>query len=283
MAAKPTEPVVTDRKDLPRNYRFLAKGNVYLTANCRRRTQEGGQIVFVVHSPHPRLKKDLLRGIGIPAAIYREVKCDEEATRSTRAAAVKRRDDAAARDFEISLRRQYPKIPRDVISELVRHATTKYSGRVGRTSLLNLDSRVRLAVTAHIRHRHTEYDQLLRDGSNREHARATVWKKSGELENKWAGRSPKLSIHRTHNGRSTRRASIESGRKTRAILDSETPIKKPVKDSRSAKATTLVKAPRRKRGAAHSKASKSTEDAPATKKKPLKQIRRQQRHRGRGA
>jgi hypothetical protein len=56
---------------------------------------------------------------------------------------------------------RYPCIPAGEADEIADHAFEVGSGRVGRTSALDLDEKIDLAVIAHIRHCHTEYDELL--------------------------------------------------------------------------------------------------------------------------
>jgi hypothetical protein len=56
---------------------------------------------------------------------------------------------------------------------------------VGRTASIPLAKKVTLAVIAHIRHKHTEYDALLRDGEAREKARKLTWKKIEGVMKEW--------------------------------------------------------------------------------------------------
>ncbi|KAK0655419.1 hypothetical protein B0T16DRAFT_11074 [Cercophora newfieldiana] len=106
MPLKPTEPIVPHPNRLPPGYRFLPKGNVYLTANCRKRTQLAGKTVFLVR-PIATIKKSQLGGIGIPEHIYRAVAEAELATRSARADAVRRKDNVLMREFEAALLKQF--------------------------------------------------------------------------------------------------------------------------------------------------------------------------------
>ena len=59
---------------------------------------------------------------------------------------------------------------------IAEHACLKYSGRIGRSAAgKSLDNEaVRLAVTAHIRHAETRYDELLAGGYERRDAREQV-------------------------------------------------------------------------------------------------------------
>jgi hypothetical protein len=61
-------------------------------------------------------------------------------------------------------------------SLIAEHACRKYSGRIGRTKDAKAFSpeAIDLAVHAHVRHRQTDYDQLLARGHERQDARALV-------------------------------------------------------------------------------------------------------------
>jgi hypothetical protein len=65
----------------------------------------------------------------------------------------------------------YPGCPEDEAEDIVDHAFEVGSGRVGRTSDLDLVDKIRLAVVAHVRHTHTDYDELLQEIYDREYAR----------------------------------------------------------------------------------------------------------------
>jgi hypothetical protein len=70
----------------------------------------------------------------------------------------------------------FPRCPAEEACEIARHTAARGSGRVGRTAAgRNLEeSALSAAVTAAVRHRHTEYDDLLAGGSDREGARQQV-------------------------------------------------------------------------------------------------------------
>jgi len=70
----------------------------------------------------------------------------------------------------------FPRCPAEEACEIARHTAARGSGRVGRTAAgHNLEeSALSAAVTAAVRHRHTEYDDLLAGGSDREGARQQV-------------------------------------------------------------------------------------------------------------
>jgi hypothetical protein len=70
----------------------------------------------------------------------------------------------------------FPGCPGDEQHTIAVHACKKYSGRVGRSAAAKELERgaVELAVRAHVRHVHTQYDELLSRGVSRGDARALV-------------------------------------------------------------------------------------------------------------
>jgi hypothetical protein len=78
--------------------------------------------------------------------------------------------------FASAIREQYPGCPADEELQIAEHACRKYSGRVGRTAAAKdlSPEAIRLAVIAHIRHAHTDYDELLAECANRDAARESI-------------------------------------------------------------------------------------------------------------
>ncbi|HXM50194.1 MAG TPA: DUF2293 domain-containing protein, partial [Pyrinomonadaceae bacterium] len=72
---------------------------------------------------------------------------------------------------------------------IAEHACRKYSGRVGRSAAAkSLDENaILLAVIAHIRHRETNYDELLGRGWERSDARSAVADHIDEVLSRWQG------------------------------------------------------------------------------------------------
>ena len=68
------------------------------------------------------------------------------------------------------------------------HACEKHSGRVGRSAAMkDLDPEpLRLAVIAHIRHAHTQYDNLLAHGVDKREARGMIQKKIQLVLGQWS-------------------------------------------------------------------------------------------------
>ena len=67
-------------------------------------------------------------------------------------------------------------MPGEEANEIAEHACRKYSGRVGRTAAAKEfnPEPIRLAVIAHIRHVHTDYDELLMQYADRHEARQRI-------------------------------------------------------------------------------------------------------------
>jgi hypothetical protein len=89
--------------------------------------------------------------------------------------------------FASRVRELFPHIPPGRELEIAEHACRKYSGRVGRSAAAKSfdEHPVRLAVIAHIRHRETNYDQLLGNGWPRHDARAHVRNRVDEISDSW--------------------------------------------------------------------------------------------------
>jgi hypothetical protein len=165
----PTEPTVRFFSRMPAGYVFVPKGNVYITGNCRKRTVEAGKSVYRVVD-----KKKRTIGLRCPQSILDRVRADEKGSRETRANTVKRRDNAYESSFRESVIKLFPMAPEEAVAKIVSHALKKYSRRVGRSGALDMDSKARLAVIAHIRHCCTKYDTIIKEGKSKMEARNTV-------------------------------------------------------------------------------------------------------------
>ncbi|KAF3025946.1 hypothetical protein E8E14_014960 [Neopestalotiopsis sp. 37M] len=163
------EPVVRMSTPMPDGYVFVSKGNVYMTANCRKQTQAAGQTVYAVVDKNKRGV-----GIRVPRPIRDTVWDSEAATRKDREAAVKKHDEALELKFRQVLKKMFPAAPEGEIPQIVARAMAKGSGRVGRTSKIDIEQKATLAVVASIRHKHTDYDKKLRTGMERTEARKQI-------------------------------------------------------------------------------------------------------------
>jgi hypothetical protein len=89
-----------------------------------------------------------------------------------------------------AIRALFPACPTKDAQAIAVHTATRGSGRVGRTAAgRELDPKaLLLAVQAAVRHRHTDYDEMLGSGLDRELARARVRDRVEEILQTW--RSP---------------------------------------------------------------------------------------------
>ncbi len=89
--------------------------------------------------------------------------------------------------FADAILEQYPGCPAREAKQIAEHACRKYSGRVGRTAAAKELSpeAVRLAVTAHIRHAHTDYHKLLAQFADRDMARDSIRGKVSAIIGDW--------------------------------------------------------------------------------------------------
>jgi hypothetical protein len=195
---------------MPKDYQFVPKGDVYITSNVRKRTHAAGATLYVVVDKH---RKPI--GLRCPIFVYREVIAAAQASAASREAAVQSRDAALQREFKAELLSLYPEIPVQDISKILRQALEKRSRRVGRTGTLSLESKVHLAVKAYIRHCHTQYEQLLKDGLAREKARQMVNNRVQEVASAWTGAS--RTGKDTQGSRTGRRREAQHGQSVRSV------------------------------------------------------------------
>ncbi len=96
-------------------------------------------------------------------------------------------DEKYVQAFAEKVRKLYPGAPPGRENVIAEHACLKYSGRIGRSeSAKKLDEEaIRLAVTAHIRHTDTRYDEFLSQGYDRKNARSQVKEKIHKILSEW--------------------------------------------------------------------------------------------------
>ena len=97
--------------------------------------------------------------------------------------------------FASAIRKHYPACPAREETEIAEHACRKYSGRVGRSAAAKELSpeAIRLAVIAHIRHTHTNYDERLAIHADRETARTEIRGQVLAIVDKWQQPAAKSS------------------------------------------------------------------------------------------
>ncbi|KAI5306712.1 hypothetical protein KEM56_007483 [Ascosphaera pollenicola] len=179
------EQVRFDTEGAPNGYIFMPKGNPYVTKHCRAKTIGQGKVLYTVLDA----RKDTKLGLYVPAPIASEVYGQEEATRAERAKAVLKKDTQDTERYQSQLLKGYPNIPTRDVLRILSHAFLKGSRRVGRSTTVRggEETKLRLAVEAHIRHVHTDYESLLRSGVARWKARERVGSAVRRLRDEWAG------------------------------------------------------------------------------------------------
>ncbi|KAF2246303.1 hypothetical protein BU26DRAFT_507903 [Trematosphaeria pertusa] len=172
--------IVEPSTAMPKGYAFLKKGIKYKTLHCRRLTHEAGKPVYVVED-----KKKKVLGIRVPKSILFHVQSLANETLPARRLATEQRDAALIRAAATELDRRFPLIPKDDREAVLKHGFRKYSGRVGRTGQIPIPRKVLYAVIAHIRHKHTRYDEMLNEGMDRDAARKAIQGKVQAMLRKW--------------------------------------------------------------------------------------------------
>jgi hypothetical protein len=170
---------------------FLPSGDAALT----RRARKYSVLQAVVVEWSRSRKRYERQGVLVEASALEtaEAEClaDADARARKRERAVIQRhadDDAFIASFAAAILSAYPGCPADEATEIAAHACRRYSGRIGRTAAAkSLDpNAVRLAVVAHIRHVHTDYDRLLTQLQDRQRAREEIAESLDATQRRWA-------------------------------------------------------------------------------------------------
>ena len=158
--------------EIPEDWEFLPTGDGFVT----RTVKAAGRYWLSWrprsrHRPHRRLL-----GLWAPAEAIRAAEARAEQTAGKRAAArtVNARTRARREErYQDQLREAvlaflgfapaYAELAEQIAVETASHAAVVGSGRVGRTQLLILEEKARLAARAHVRHRFTKYEDELSD------------------------------------------------------------------------------------------------------------------------
>ncbi|MGH8093408.1 MAG: DUF2293 domain-containing protein [Chthoniobacterales bacterium] len=172
------EPLCLGCADLA-HLEFLPRGDAALT---RRATKHSRLRAVAVQWSRARKHYERQGVLVEPEAIERaETECLEDVEARSRQRERRRvREAGIDREyvtaFAENIRRLFPKCPAAEAGRIAVHACRKYSGRVGRTAEAKEfeAGAIGLAVAAAVRHRFTNYDELLARGYDRHEARAQV-------------------------------------------------------------------------------------------------------------
>jgi hypothetical protein len=169
---------------------FLQSGDAALT----RRSRKYSQLSAVVLQWSRARKRYERQGLLVEdkALAQAEEECEADASERVlrrEHAAVRRAelDEDYIKKFAVRIREVYPHCPRGREKAIAEHACRKYSGRVGRSAVAKTldEGAVRLAVTAHVRHVETNYDELLMRGFERGEARNDVRGRVSQVLEMW--------------------------------------------------------------------------------------------------
>lgn len=171
---------------------FLPAGDAALT----RRSKKYSKLAVVVLRWARARKRYERQGIlAEPGAIERaETECLADADARERRNERRRARDAEldgdfVKTFAENIRNWFPKCPSEEARQIAEHACRKHSGRIGRTAAAKEFDRnaIDLAVRAAVRHRHSEYDELLQKGVGRFEAREKVRARVDAKLKEWRG------------------------------------------------------------------------------------------------
>lgn len=169
---------------------FLPAGDATLT---RRATKFSSMTATVVRFSRSRNRYERQGILVEPAAMEQaEASCYEDADQraASRLRDVERRKEEDKRlmaNMAERIRVLFPRCPPAEAAAIAEHTARRGSGRVGRSAAgrrLQDDALV-LAVRAAVRHRHTDYDELLMSGVERQEARDRVLGTVEDVLEKW--------------------------------------------------------------------------------------------------
>ena len=171
---------------------FLPSGNTALT----RRSRKHSDLSIVVTEFSRSRKRYERQGVlvtqeGLDKA-EEECLSDEDRRAKNRELAKKRRekdDVVLVEKTTLRIKKLFPGCPEPEAHTIAQHATVRGSGRVGRSAAGRdaEDRPITLAVQAHVRHVHTDYDSLLMKHGDRSYARQLVSHKIEAVMERWRG------------------------------------------------------------------------------------------------
>jgi hypothetical protein len=171
---------------------FLPAGDAALTRRAKKHSTLTAVVLEWSRARERYERQGLLVEETALAQAEQECLSDAEVRERRRGRDAERRaeeDQEYVARFAAAVRELYPVCPPGRERIIAEHACRKYSDRVGRSAAARqLDAQaVRLAVSAHVRHAETSYDQLLSQGYERRGARAEVEGQVARVMARWAG------------------------------------------------------------------------------------------------
>jgi hypothetical protein len=184
------EPLCMECADLD-HLVWLPSGDAALTRRAKKHSQLWAVIVKFSRARRRYERQGLLVEEKALEQAQEECLADQELREVRRERDALRRADEdveLAHAMQTKLMEMFPGCPAKDAESIARHTSVRGSGRVGRSEAgRSLDEEApRLAAIAHIRHRHTKYDQLLMQGWDRSSARHEVRDKIEEIVERWS-------------------------------------------------------------------------------------------------
>jgi hypothetical protein len=174
---------------------FLPSGDAALTRRAAKHSQQKAVVVQFSRTRGRYERQGIL--VETAALEQAERECDadadERAKERARSAGLRRKQD---RELVIRMTNRiqtlFPGCPPDEARAIAGHTARRGSGRVGRTAAgRNLDEdAMTAAIHAAVRHRHTNYDELLARGFDRELAREETRAQVRNILERWRAQKP---------------------------------------------------------------------------------------------
>jgi hypothetical protein len=171
---------------------FLPTGDAALTRRARKHSVLSAVVLKFSRARRRYERQGLL--VEESALNRAETECLADADARERRAQRERErqaelDQADIEQFAQRIREIFRACPAQRERKIAEHACRKYSGRVGRTAAARSfdEGAVLLAVAAHVRHRETNYDQLLSQGYDRYEARVRIKSQVEAILRRWQG------------------------------------------------------------------------------------------------
>jgi hypothetical protein len=169
---------------------FLPTGDAALTRRSRKHSTLNAVVLKWSNARKRYERQGILVEAQALAKAEKECLSDHEFRERQRKREALRREELDSQymqRFAERIRELFPGCPQKREQEIAEHACLKYSSRIGRTvTAKNLDEEaIRLAVIAHIRHKQTNYDELLSRGYDRYEARDLIAEAVESILKKW--------------------------------------------------------------------------------------------------
>ncbi|KAI9794830.1 MAG: hypothetical protein M1816_002958 [Peltula sp. TS41687] len=207
----------------PPGFKFIRAGNPRLTQKCKEVSQEYDKTIYIVSTSHEKARSitQQVHRIGYHfAAVVVKKACKALGLRVSRGGRVhvapgtlpdasggqaehgiaeatvssQEKINAEARN---ALAELFPRMPARDNSQIISNAFKEGKKKVGTAENLPFLRRVQLAVLAHIRHVHTDYDHLLRTGAcEKLEARARIEQACHRMIVEWSGDEENAKVMR---------------------------------------------------------------------------------------